>query len=231
MAWGYGPSRDSGEDPDYSSLHDYSEDNPDYSNMSDGELNDRAARLPDQDALRNDILSGDSGQTKSPIDRVRDTFRDEYRKNRQSLGNAERSEGALANKAGKLQSDLSKKENALNDKTAAWKTNLEAKRQNAISASKNKQGSFFSRHKKGVTGWLIGLVMAGGMSIFMLPSIAIAEFGQIANWVKQTTQTVHEVVTGARSMRNVLVSAKVAAKAAISAGSKSYFQTSRVGTQ
>jgi len=206
------------ETPEHSDFHDFSEDEPDYSNMSDDELSEHASRFPDQDALRQDILSDDY-KRKS----FGDNFRDKYHETKNALDAAER--GAAGDK--KPSRDIGKQER--DNKEPAWKTSLEAKRQNAISASKDKQGSFLSRHKKGVVGWLIGIVMAGSMSIFMLPSIVIAEFGQLANWIKNTTQTVHELATGARTMRNVVKSATVAARAAASTAARTHFQTSRVG--
>ena len=105
MAWDYGDSdNDPGGIPDYSGSHDYSGDNPDYSNMSDDELNDQAGRFPDQDALHQDIMSGGSSKYKSPRGRARDTFKNTYRdemnkRAKGALGNAERDEGGKSGPA------------------------------------------------------------------------------------------------------------------------------------
>jgi hypothetical protein len=153
VAGGYGSDSESDETPDYTALHDYSEDEPDYSNMSDEELSEHADNHSDQGGLRQDILPDDYKRKG-----FKDNFRDEYNKTRQALGDAERSESKLANKFGKVQSDLAKKERTMNNQANTWKTNLEAKRKAAQEAARNKQqGSFFSRHKKAVMGWGIGI--------------------------------------------------------------------------
>ena len=106
---------------------------------------------------------------------------------------------------------------------------MDRKRAGAQAAAKNQQNGWLSRHKHGAMAGLIGLIMAGSMSFFMLPAVVIGQFGQVANFLTQTTQTVHDLAVGARSMRNMVVSAKYAAKAAVAGAVKDRFQMSRVG--
>jgi hypothetical protein len=222
VAWGYRSTAgdDEPETPDYSGTHDYSSDEPDYSSMSDEELAGQARNHPDQEGLRQDILPDDYKRKG-----FKDNFRDKYRENMKALDGAEKGAAKSSKPGGR---DIGKQERST--KEPAWKTNLEAKRNAAQVAAKNKKNSFLIRNKNKVIVAAVGLLVSAGMSIFMLPGIAIAEFGQIANWIKQTTQTVHEITTGARSARNMVRSATVAARAAVTAGVRSHFQMSRVGT-
>ncbi|MCL2280829.1 hypothetical protein FWC31_03005 [Candidatus Saccharibacteria bacterium] len=189
---------------------------------------DRGDEAPDYSSPRD----YSDTRSKAPANReelYRDLLGDNYDKFdnlRGALGKAEKSAGGESDKE-KSPRDIAKQERE--GKQLDWLTNMIEKRDAAIAASQNKQSGFFARHKKGIIGWLIGIVVAGGMSIFMLPAIAVAEFGQMANWLKDTTQTVHELVTGARTMRNVVRSATVAARSAVSTAVHDHFQTSRVG--
>jgi hypothetical protein len=191
----------------------------DYSNMSGQELHDHASSFSDRDALCQDLLPDDYKQRG-----FKDNFRDKYRENMQALGEAERGAAKSGRPGGR---DIGKQERGA--KEPAWKTNLEAKRSAAQTAASNKKSGFLARNKNKVIAAVTGIIITGGMSIFMLPGIAIAEFGQFANWIKNTTQTVHELATGARTMRNTVRSATVAARAAASAAAKTHFQTARTG--
>jgi hypothetical protein len=89
VAWGYrSTADDEPETPDYSGVHDYAEDEPDYSSMSDEELAGHANNHPDQGGLRQDILPDDYKQKG-----FKDNFRDKYNETRQALNAAEHGGG------------------------------------------------------------------------------------------------------------------------------------------
>ena len=79
MAWGYAPDD---ENPDYSGFHDFSEDEPDYADMSDDNLEAHRENFYDREALEQDILPGDYKR-----ENFKDNFRDKYR---EALSGAER---------------------------------------------------------------------------------------------------------------------------------------------
>lgn len=202
---------------------------PDYSQYRDQDLASAAHSYADPDALRQDILP-DEYQQRTFGSR----FRDNFRANQAALAASEHSPqnspppgdlGARERAGDKY--DAARKNYA--DKWAYRFEDMDRKRAAAQAAAKDKSNSWFARHKKGAIGGLIGLVLAGGMSVAMLPAIAIGQFGQVANFLQNTTQTVHDLAVGARSLRNTLVSAKVAAKAAVKGAIQDRFQMSRAG--
>jgi hypothetical protein len=79
VAWGY-RSESPDETPDYSQNHDFSEDNPDYSDMSDAELGEHASNYHDQDALRRDLLPDDYKRKT-----FGDNFKDKYKETKSAL--------------------------------------------------------------------------------------------------------------------------------------------------
>jgi len=96
--------------------------------------------------------------------------------------------------------DISQQENET-DRLPQWMTNLEAKRQNAIAASKNKQNGFFSRHKKGMVGGLIGLVAGGGMFFMAGILSGPTQLLQIYRFFEDTYNTVHNTTIAYREGR------------------------------
>ncbi|MCL2173838.1 hypothetical protein FWH58_00850 [Candidatus Saccharibacteria bacterium] len=121
----------------------------------------------------------------------------------QALANAEKQ--VLDQAADKNPRDIGKQER---DHGTNWMTNtaakfdnLEAKRQAAIAASQDKSNNFFTRHKKGVIGGLIGLIIGGGM--FGLAGILAgpAQLLQIYHFFDDTYNAVHKLVTVYREGR------------------------------
>lgn len=219
MAWGYKSTAESQpETPDYSVADDYSEP-PDYAEIADDEFVNQNDYSPEEKALQNDLA-----EAYRPTG-FKDNLRDKHHETKKALDLAEKDSTSHYRPDNR---NIGKQERKIANQPA-WKTNLEAKQRAAMSKAKNHQTGFLAKNKNKAIVVLVGLVISGAMSIFMLPAIAVAEFGQIANWIKNTTQTVHDLATGARTMRNTIRSATVAARSAAASGIKSHFQMSRVG--
>ena len=118
-----------------------------------------------------------------------------------ALASAEKGEGEAGKQANPH--DIAKQEHEPRwmTSTMARLEQLEAKRQNAIAASQNKENSFFARHKKGVVGGLIGLVMGGGMFIFAGLLTGPMQLVHIYHLFDDTYNAVHLLATAYREGR------------------------------
>lgn len=75
-------------------------------------------------------------------------------------------------------------------------------------AGSQKQGNFFSRHKKGLIGWIVGIAMGGGMFGATTILSGPAQWIQVMNFIKDMTSWVNGAQTGARYLHNMRTLAK-----------------------
>ncbi len=86
---------------------------------------------------------------------------------------------------------------------AGWNNKAGSDLGNAVKNADSQQGGFFSRHKKGVIGWVIALAMGGGMFGATTLLSGPAQWIQVMNFIKDMTSWVSGAQTGARYLYNM----------------------------
>lgn len=130
-------------------------------------------------------------------------------KTKNSLADAENNaaDSAKSEQSGKSPRDIAKGENS------SWESRMENFANKQQQVKTKKEGSFFVRHKKGVAGGLIGLVMGGGMLGIGSMISGPAQFIQAMQFLSEAKMWVTGAQTGARMIANMASLSRWAVKA------------------